>query len=261
MAQAKNDNQRGLFETALFKHLGQQQDYALYLGKSAKISQPNLQYKFIAEIANEDSLQSIIISPQSSPDQQRAASYTLLSKALIHQNFKLFNQSLKYLPANAAQYNDYESPTSALQQQPPFAHFIWNGSSITNQLRCPSLPTLTKQLESSPKDPLLQVCLGEYLRSNQAYDLVSITQNEQVRPSFSGPIYTRGQAYKDVIKQSTKSDLQAYALYRSIRCYAPSAQNDCQDKEVPISTRKQWFDQLKRDYPTMAWTTSLKYYW
>lgn len=261
LAHAKNDNQRGLFETALSKHLNQRQDYAAYIGTSAKISQLNLQYKFIAEVANEDSLQKMINSAQSTADQQRAASYTLLSKALIHQNFNLFNQSLKYLPKDAAQYRSYDSPTAALKQQPPFANFIWNGSSITDQLRCPSLSTLTNQLEKSPKDPLLQVCLGEYMRSDQAYDLLRTTQEEQEKSSFSGPIYTRGQAYKNVIKQSGKSDLHAYALYRSVRCYAPSALNDCQDQEVPKSTRKQWFDQLKRDYPNMDWTKSLKYYW
>ena len=261
LAQAKNDNQRGLFETALFKHLNQRQDYAAYIGRSAKISQANLQREFITQFANENSLQKILESSQSTADQQRAASYTLLSKALIHQNYSLFNQSLKYLPKDAAQYKSYDSPTTALKQQPPFANFIWNGSTITDQLRCPNLQTLTGQLEKSAQDPLLQVCLGEYMRSDQAYDLLRTTQQEQETPSFSGPIYTRGQAYKNVIKQSGKSDLHAYALYRSVRCYAPSALNDCQDQEVPKSTRKQWFDQLKRDYPHMGWTKSLKYYW
>ena len=31
--------------------------------------------------------------------------------------------------------------------------------------------------------------------------------------------------------------------------------------EVAKSTRKPWYDQIKRDYPTTSWAKSLKYYW
>lgn len=81
------------------------------------------------------------------------------------------------------------------------------------------------------------------------------------RPSFKGRLFTRGQVYKDIINHSSKGDLQAYALFRAIQCYAPSGNNDCNDPDVPKSTRKQWYDQIKRDYPETSWAKSLKYYW
>jgi hypothetical protein len=84
---------------------------------------------------------------------------------------------------------------------------------------------------------------------------------EQQQSSFSGKIFARGQVYKDILKSSSKDDLHAYALYRSIQCYAPSGINDCGDAEVSKPVRKQWYDQIKRDYPNSTWAKSLKYYW
>ncbi len=78
---------------------------------------------------------------------------------------------------------------------------------------------------------------------------------------FSGQIFSRGQVYKDIIKSSSKGDLQAYALYRAVQCYAPSGINDCNDAEVSSITRKNWFDRIKKEYPNTSWAKSLKYYW
>ena len=66
---------------------------------------------------------------------------------------------------------------------------------------------------------------------------------------------------KKIIKNEPNGDLKAYALYRSVMCYSPNGTNDCGDIEVSKNTRKQWFDQLKRDYPNSNWAKSLKYYW
>ena len=58
----------------------------------------------------------------------------------------------------------------------------------------------------------------------------------------------------------TAGEERAYALYRSIRCYAPSGNNDC-GEEVPVAQRQAWFRQLKKDYPSSRWAKSLSYYW
>jgi hypothetical protein len=261
LAQAKDSYQRGLFETALSNHLAIKQDYSAFIGKKAQITQPNLQRNFITQIANTNSLQKIIQSDQSNINQKQAAIYTLLSKSLVHQQFELFKQSYAFMPQNAMQYQGYNSDNEQLKNKPDFSNFIWNGANITPQLKCSNLETLVNQLAQTPKDPLLNVCLGEYFRSEQGYSLQQLAYAEQQKSSFSGKIFSRGQVYKDILKSSSKDDLHAYALYRSIQCYAPSGINDCGDAEVSKPVRKQWYDQIKRDYPNSTWAKSLKYYW
>lgn len=261
LTQAKDSYQRGLFETALSNHLAIKQDYSAFIGKKAQITQPNLQRNFITQIANTNSLQKIIQSDQSNINQKQAAIYTLLSKSLVHQQFELFKQSYAFMPKNAMQYQGYNSDNEQLKNKPDFSNFIWNGAHITPQLKCSNLETLVNQLAQTPKDSLLNVCLGEYFRSEQGYSLQQLSYNEKQTSNFSGKIFARGQIYQDLIKSSSKSDLQAYALYRAIQCYAPSGINDCGGNEVNKSVRKQWFDKIKTDYPNTSWAKSLKYYW
>lgn len=261
LAQAKDSYQRGLFETALSNHLAIKQDYSAFIGKKAQITQPNLQRNFITQIADTNSLQKLIQSDQSNIDQKQAAIYTLLSKSLVHQQFELFKQSYAFMPKNAMQYKGYNSDNEQLKNKPDFSNFIWNGANITPQLKCSNLETLVNQLVQTPKDSLLNVCLGEYFRSEQGYSLQQLSYNEKQTSNFSGKIFARGQIYQDLIKSSSKSDLQAYVLYRAIQCYAPSGINDCGGNEVNKTVRKQWFDQIKTDYPNTSWAKSLKYYW
>lgn len=63
---------------------------------------------------------------------------------------------------------------------------------------------------------------------------------------------------RDVIKTQPNSELKAYFIVRSNVMHPPGL-NDCQDQEVEKSVRKQWFDQIKRDYPNTTWAKSLKF--
>ena len=256
---ANDGNAKALFETALANHFNQSQNTQAFIGKNAQISQAILQKNFISNFANEDALQTIIQSSTSTQNQKNTAIYTILSKSLDAQNFVLFNQNVQYLPKNTAQYKSYES-NDALKEQPPFADFIWQGSNITPQLKCPDLITLSKQLAQSPKNALLNVCLGEYMRHSRYGDYYYSWHNDE-QNQFKGTPFARGTAYKNIIKNEPNGDLKAYALYRSVMCYSPNGTNDCGDIEVSKNTRKQWFDQLKRDYPNSNWAKSLKYYW
>ncbi|ALH96401.1 hypothetical protein AOY20_13105 [Acinetobacter equi] len=261
LKQAKTSYQKGLFELTLAKNLNNKQEVNAFIGKKPVISQINLQQNFIQHHANEKSLEQIIQSSQSSEDQKQVALYTLLSKALMAQNFKLFNQYYANLPKNAAQYKSYASIES-LEEKPPFSHFIWNGTQITAQLQCPDLSTLTKQLETTKHNQLLNVCLGEYIRSEHPAISPSWNSYEQRDSSkFIGTFFTRGDIYKNIIENEPKGDLHAYALYRAVMCYSPTGTNDCGDKDVDISVRKLWFNRLKSEYPNTTWAKSLKYYW
>ena len=255
--QAQSGDQRGLFEVALSPYLNNQQQVNAFIGKNAKISQPNLQLRFINQYANEASLQNILHAAESTEIQKSAAKYTLLSKALYYQNYALFNEFYPSLPKDAQQYQGYNNENQ-FKEHPPFQNFIWNGTSISPQLKCTDLFTLTKALAKNAHDPLLNMCMAEYIRSDKAYANDLFTDD---LAHFKGSAFARGNVYKSLIKNQTKSELQAYALYRAIMCYAPSSTNECNDQDVAKSVRKQWFDQIKRDYPNTTWAKSLKYYW
>lgn len=188
-----------------------------------------------------------------------AAIYTLLDKSLNKQNYTLFNQHYDLLPKDAAQFKSYDS-LEKYKEKPPFSDFIWNGTTITTELKCPNLFIQTQQLEKSPKDPLLNICMGEYVRSSH-YGLPYQMNSENIPPTPKNNTFIRGNVYKSIIQSNPKGDLHAYALYRAVMCYSPSGINDCNDIDVPKSTHKQWFDQLKREYPNSSWALSLKYYW
>ena len=202
-----------------------------------------------------------IIQTTTSTEHKNLALYTALNKSLVHQNYNLFNQAYAALPSNVSKFNHTENTAEKFRSQPPLANFIWKGTTITPQIKCSNLKTLTQKLADTPKDVNLRLCLGEYFRSENGYMLSAFTYSEKESPTFQGSIFTRGQVYKEIIKTQPNSELKAYALYRAIQCYAPSGLNDCQDQEVEKSVRKQWFDQIKRDYPNTTWAKSLKFYW
>ena len=83
----------------------------------------------------------------------------------------------------------------------------------------------------------------------------------EVKKSSKGQIFYRGTVYQNIIRESQPSELQAYALYRAIQCYAPAGTNECGDEVVSKAIRKQWFQKLKTQYPNTTWAKSLKYYW
>jgi hypothetical protein len=66
---------------------------------------------------------------------------------------------------------------------------------------------------------------------------------------------------KVIADKQADGDARAYALFRAVRCYAPSGTNDCGEQDIPQSTRKQWFKMLHKEYPDSTWAKSLKYYW
>ncbi|WP_312158586.1 hypothetical protein [Acinetobacter sp.] len=259
---SKTAEQRGVFELMLYPYYAKQQNLSQFIGQNTKIKQAYLQKQYLMDAANETSLMQIIKSSSATQDQKNVALYTVLNKSLAFQNFELFNQAYAVLPSNAAQYHSGENALEKFSNQPAFANFIWKGTNISNSIKCPDLFSLTKQLQGNPKDLTVKLCLGEYTRSPQAYEVVDLSYtHDNSLQNFKGSYFARGNTYKEIIKMNQKSELTAYALFRAIQCYAPSGINECQNQDVTKSVRKQWYDQIKRDYPETSWAKSLKYYW
>lgn len=269
---SSNPYQYGMIEMALAINMQDRQDFASFFSKDSKIKQLNIKNIIIQNAANSTLLQKIIQSGDTSSDEKLVATYTLLNKSLNYQQYDLFVSSFALLPKNADSYKGYESSTEDLKQQPNLALFLWKGHTINPSLKCDSLIETAKFLEKNPQNKLAQLCIGEFVRLTDSGfdDNEPASANAKINPlstlgtsvyPFKGEVFSRGNVYQDIIRSDVKGDLKAYALYRAINCYAPSAYNECGGKDVEKNVRKAWFQQLKQNHANTSWAKSLEYYW
>ena len=131
---------------------------------------------------------------------------------------------------------------------------------------CPVLAKVAARLQQNKNDPLGLNCLGEFIRSSFDFSPLNQTPTGTVLgagPSdFDGKAFSRLDGYMTVIgdAKASRTD-KAYALYRAINCYAPSASNECDSQDIPKDQRKKWFQTLKSTYADTSWGRSLQYYW
>ncbi|HQS70811.1 MULTISPECIES: hypothetical protein [unclassified Novosphingobium] len=143
---------------------------------------------------------------------------------------------------------------------------------------CPALAETATTLARTPADARARLCLGDFYRLNGFDDfaLYRADGGEMVLGAgpdgFPGRTLGRDAIYASIIADKrAAADVRAYALYRAIRCYAPSGYNGCsgpsrtmeelEAAQVPLSTRKAWFTELKTRYPNSQWAKSLRFYW
>ncbi|MHA3097694.1 hypothetical protein [Acinetobacter brisouii] len=266
LERTSNSYQYATLEVALAINLQKNKNYAGFLAKDSKIKQRNLRKIFIEKIADQASLEQMLASKEANPDERNIALNTLLEEAIVQQDYNTFIQNFKYVPKNAATYQSSSSTNEAYKAQPPLSIFVWQGKKISTEIQCNSLLNTVMQLSKNPNDRLAGVCLGEAIRETGHFLDTFTTENHpdilgQVKKPLKGKIFYRGTIYQNIIKEPQPSELQAYALYRAIQCYAPTGTNECGDKAVNKETRKQWFQKLKTQYPNSTWAKSLKYYW
>ncbi len=191
--------------------------------------------------------------------ERRDAQYTLLYKDLIYGRYGAFAGDLASAPPVQPLPND--------SYDRDFAIFKWAGNTAASSYPCPSIRDIAKTLAAAPSQANALLCMGEFTRLNDLdyHDLNAQPPTSELGggPSeFIGQVFSRGEAYKRVIANPKASRNEAaYALYRAVNCYAPSASNTCGGKDVPISQRKKWFETLKTKYKESNWASSLTYYW
>jgi hypothetical protein len=194
-----------------------------------------------------------------SEEERREAQYTLLYKDLIYGRYGAFAGDM----ASVGKLPPAE-PNNYLRD---FGIFTWGGNTEKSSYPCPGIRDIAKTLAVAPSQANALLCMGEFTRT-QGLDYHDL--NGQPGPSelgggpseFAGQVFSRGEAYKRVIAnpKASRSEV-AYALYRAVNCYAPSASNSCGGKDVPVSQRKKWFQTLKGQYKDSEWASRLNYYW
>ncbi|MDW2642816.1 hypothetical protein RYZ59_04350 [Citrobacter sp. HN-141] len=146
--------------------------------------------------------------------------------------------------------------------------FDWNGDAAQAGYTCRSLNETVTVLSRKADDAHALNCLGEFFRTTQTHvDLwKNSSGNDVLEVAITRQVpfgqFDRQRYYQQVIASPTAEvEDKSFALYRAIMCYSPSGYNECGGEEVDKSQRKDWFTQLKTQYPGSPWAQKLKYYW
>jgi hypothetical protein len=201
--------------------------------------------------ASAEMLRQRVKDPKENADVAVAALYTLLYKELTDEKYQAFQADLAIVPPH---------PPDVL------IPFVSPREGKSSGYQCASLREVAAALQHDGSDARSLNCVGELVRNH------GVHYGQDARPPktdlggsdslFPGTDYSRMDSYLKVIaNKQADGDARAYALFRAVRCYAPSGENDCGNQKIPQSTRKQWFEILHKEYPDSVWAKSLKYYW
>jgi TolA-binding protein len=263
--------QRATMELALAMHEERNAGLDRVFATGSPVKDPEVREILLRYNAGPKLLRAQAVAKDVSKQEREVALYTLLYKNITRGAYKDFLKDQALIPAGARPKpaDDYTAPPYT-----DIAIFKWPGARA--DFACPSLTTLATALAGAPKDAPSLICLGEFSRLNGLdpgggwlfsipHSLDKLPPKDELggTPSlFPGKPFSRLELYKGVIADPAASPTsKAYALYRAVYCYGPSGYNSCGGVEVPLSQRKAWFNQLKKNYPTSPWATQLKYYW
>lgn len=130
------------------------------------------------------------------------------------------------------------------------------------QYDCQTPIQVMKNLSKNPNNSHAQMCYSFMVESMPAYKLSGSLQFAHLKPSlWKSQRITNYDSYRRVIDnpKANKND-RALALYHGINCYNRGI-NRCDDRDIPESERKRWFDTLKREHSDSQWARKQKYYW
>ncbi|QTO52068.1 hypothetical protein [Burkholderia latens] len=263
---AKLRFQREALELALAINLEQAGLVNDVFADDSPVQNPAIRAVLLQRTAGADLLRTQAQNPANGGAVRDTALYTLLYKELTR-----------------ARYADFIADTALVSGAPaaPLKPFIAAGSRNEDGYACPSARDIAAALQQNPRDAKGLNCVADFVRLHPPAPGVegdpvpswmrnaSAAAATRVPPTlggapsqFAGQPYERMSSYVTVMAdaQANPND-RAYALYRAIKCYAPSGYNECGGKDAPKNTRKRWFDTLKTAYPGTPWAQKLRYYW
>lgn len=254
--------QRPLVELALAMNWERHGKLAQVFAKDSPVTDTTVRSILLQRSAGPGLLRAAARDTSRPQKERNLALYTLLEKDLTHGFYADFLRDRALLPANLPEgtaLGDFLMADSI-----PLG--VFRTANWQDGYRCGDIGATAKRLAANANDPDGLLCLGDYYRLNY-FDYNGEAQPDPkvlggVARQFPGSEIARQGFYQQVIANPRASaDQKAYALYRAVWCYGPSGNNSCGGKDVPVSQRKAWFNQLKRQYPGSLWAKKLKYYW
>lgn len=261
--QAQGAYQRQTLELALAMHDERNGDIARVFAADSLVRDPALREQLLIHVAGPDLLRARADDPKATKRERALALYVLLYKQLTRGRHAEFLKDVKRLPSKI---DSASGSYDKLGELTALSDFRWQGT--REGYACPSLQQIATTLAADAGSRKASLCLGEFLRLN-GYDRVE-SWSFAVRADelggtpgqFPGRALSRQGIYQAIIDDAAApADERAYALFRAVNCYAPAGYNDCGGEDVPVATRKAWFNQLKARYPQSVWAQQLRYYW
>jgi hypothetical protein len=259
--------QRPVLELAIAYHHERAGTVSKVFDADSPVHYPFLREVLLAKIADAALLRKQAKDTNAPPRERDIALFTLLYKEATRGRAADFLNDLSLVPPNAPQvgYFAIDDTMGAEPQSVPLG--LFTQAKKNGDYACPALRETEAHLAKEADNPTALLCLGDFLLANgmsvSNVDMQPPSEDLGGTPSlFTGGPYVRMQAYQSVLANPRAgADDKAYALYRAVKCYAPSGNNDCGGKDVPVAQRKAWFLRLKHDYPSSRWARELKYYW
>jgi hypothetical protein len=250
---AKGPWQRPLAELGLAMNWERTGKLASVFVTGSPVTNAEIRARLIDRSAAPPLLRTIVGNKSNSGEERDQALYTLLANELVMGQYTPFGSDVKQLPADSKKQ----------------AGIFTTGKVSDGGYACAPLAVTVAALAKDPGDIPGRLCLGDFFRI-QGLDYLhgryeTVPSKDELGGfaiGFPGKRNFRDEFYAAIIAdpKAGPSD-KAYALYRAVMCYAPSANNDCGGADVPKGQRKVWFDRLKRDYPQSVWAKKLRYYW
>lgn len=236
------------------------------------VREADIRTLLLARVAGPDLLRRQAGPAGADPVERQVALLTLLTKELSRGRYADFGRDLALVPRDAPSGNgrgaEWDGAWLAGDEGSAVPLGLFTRGTWQDGFACPALAVTAAKLAAVPTDVRAQLCLGEFYRLNGFDDLFAYPAAPKpdelggTPDRFSGKAIARGGLYAAVLaNRAAGADETAYALYRSVMCYAPSGINACGDADVPQAQRKAWYLRLKREFPTSAWASRLKYYW
>ncbi len=251
--------QRGTLELALAMFDERHKNIGAVFAEGTPIQDPTIRKEVLEYVAGPIILRQQATATSASLNEHDTALFRLLSRDLIHGHFKSFLDDVKLLPSAPEALAAHKASNPPFD---PFAALRWDGQ--TKGFSCPSLQVNVQTLSTDPKDIDARLCLGDFFRKSGISD-AKASEREVLGGTgtiFAGEPISRQSIYAETLKSPKASKTQrAYALFRMMHCYEPAHTNDCGGKDVPLATRKAWFDELRNNYSDTIWAKELRYYW
>ena len=277
--------QRSAVELALAQNYEKSGDVAAVFAKGSPIHDPTYREILLSQSASPELLRARAIADDAPVHERQLALYVLLFKELTRGRYQAFTDDWRLMPDPAPPRTYGDKLQIGLNNPPALIDFTRFGNKAHDGYTCPAIATVTAGLAANPHDEANLICLGEFVRIYEydgygysGYENVGFLRQDNppstsstptapvelgsVATQFPGRAISRLDTYRDIIKDpKADADVRAFALYRAVKCWAPGGNNSCDESDVPLGQRQQWYHELKVRYPSSYWAKSLKFYW
>ena len=262
---AKSENQRWLLELAIANHDEKQGQLARVFAKDSPVKNKMIRRILLVNSADAPLLRQQARNSNAPKEERDVALYTLLQKELRSGAYKNFLTDVEMVPANAVKPGSDSGYLYVYSDEPTVPLGLFRATVSEAIYPCPDIKGVAGLLAANPDHPKGQLCLAEFSRTylEAGWDKERAKDELGSTPSpLDARPYSRLAVYQRLIgNRSVRGNDRAMALNRAVRCFERSGYNHCGDQEIPQAQRKNWFQQLKREFPNSPIAKSLQYYW